>query len=50
MGMLEAQGFGNLPSKPLVEPKENVNAITLRNGKQLDETPRAIKEADYEAP
>lgn len=33
---LEAQNSGSLPSQTMVNPKENVNAITLRNGNKLD--------------
>ncbi|XP_019150696.1 PREDICTED: uncharacterized protein LOC109147552 [Ipomoea nil] len=32
---LEAQALGKLPSQTEVNPKESVNAITLRSGKQL---------------
>jgi hypothetical protein len=36
VGKLEAQMNGKLPSQTL-NPKENVNVITLRNGKELEE-------------
>ena len=38
MNQLKAQGSGKLPSQPLVNPKENVCAVTLRSGKQLEES------------
>ena len=33
---LEAQSFGKLPYKTIVNPWENVSAITLRSGKEID--------------
>ncbi|XP_073295878.1 uncharacterized protein [Primulina huaijiensis] len=33
---LEAQNLGNIPSQTVVNPRENVSAITLRNCKELD--------------
>ncbi|XP_075473854.1 uncharacterized protein LOC142504895 [Primulina tabacum] len=33
---LEAKNLGNIPSQTVVNPKENVSAITLRNCKELD--------------
>ena len=32
---LRAQNSGRLPSQPMVNPKEGVNAIQLRSGKTL---------------
>ena len=34
---LEAQGYGRLPSQTVMNPRENVSAITLRSGKVLEE-------------
>ncbi|XP_052204029.1 uncharacterized protein LOC127809305 [Diospyros lotus] len=36
MSRLEAQGSGKLPSQTIVNPRENVSAITLRSGKEID--------------
>ncbi|XP_052171559.1 uncharacterized protein LOC127787541 [Diospyros lotus] len=33
---LKAQGYGELPSQTVVNPRENVSAITLRSGKEID--------------
>ncbi|KAJ9159030.1 hypothetical protein P3X46_024562 [Hevea brasiliensis] len=33
---LEAQGFGKLPSQTVMNPRENVSAILLRSGKEVD--------------
>ncbi|XP_073017864.1 uncharacterized protein [Primulina eburnea] len=33
---LEAKNLGNIPSQTVVNPRENVSAITLRNCKELD--------------
>ena len=33
---LRAQNSGRLPSQPIVNPKEGVNAIQLRSGKRLE--------------
>ncbi|XP_073017848.1 uncharacterized protein [Primulina eburnea] len=33
---LEAKNLGNMPSQTVVNPRENVSAITLRNCKELD--------------
>ena len=33
VGRLEAQGSGKLPSQIVMNPKENMTAITLRRGK-----------------
>ena len=41
MGRMEAQGLGKLPSQ-IVNPKESVNAITLRGGKQLEDVTRKV--------
>ncbi|XP_031272549.1 uncharacterized protein LOC116131037 [Pistacia vera] len=38
VGRLEAQGSRKLPSQSLVNPRENVSAITLRSGRQLEGT------------
>ena len=48
VGMIEAQGSGKIPSQIVINPKENVSAITLRGGKQLDEMPRKGREAKGE--
>ncbi|XP_031279741.1 uncharacterized protein LOC116138136 [Pistacia vera] len=49
---LEAQVGGNLPSQTVVNPKENVNAVTLRSGKKVEEPklniPSVAKEAEIE--
>ncbi|XP_031247977.1 uncharacterized protein LOC116105709 [Pistacia vera] len=49
---LEAQVGGKLPSQTVVNPKENVNAITLRSGKKVEEPklniPSVAKEAEIE--
>jgi len=44
---LQAQMQNRLPSEPYPNPKENVSAITLRNGKELQE-PRESKEVELE--
>ncbi|XP_052177517.1 uncharacterized protein LOC127791575 [Diospyros lotus] len=36
MSRLEAQGSGKLPSQTIINPRENVSAITLRSGKEID--------------
>ena len=36
---MQQQGSGTLPSQPVVNPKGNVSAITLRSGKELDNSP-----------
>ena len=33
---IRTQGFGKLPSQTIVNPRENVSAITLRSGKQVE--------------
>ena len=43
IGRLEVQGLGKLPSQTMINPKENVSAITLRGKKQLDEMPLKAK-------
>ncbi|XP_019178790.1 PREDICTED: uncharacterized protein LOC109173896 [Ipomoea nil] len=46
---LEAQASGKLLSQTKVNPKENVNAITLRSGKQLQpESPLSMEEEKEE--
>ncbi|KAL5578566.1 hypothetical protein UlMin_020265 [Ulmus minor] len=40
VGRLEVQGSGKLPSQTEVNPKENLSAISLRSGRQLDEIAR----------
>ncbi|XP_021723160.1 uncharacterized protein LOC110690618 [Chenopodium quinoa] len=42
---LEAKDSGKLPSQTELNPKQQVNAITLRNGKELQETAVATKRA-----
>ena len=39
LSQIQARDSGKLPSQTIVNPRENVNAITLRSGKQL-ETPQ----------
>ncbi|XP_022865519.1 uncharacterized protein LOC111385368 [Olea europaea var. sylvestris] len=41
INMLEAQCLGKLPSQTMVNPRENISAILLRSGKEV-EIPRAI--------
>ena len=36
---LEAQGSGRLPSQSTINPREQLKAITLRSGKELEPTP-----------
>ena len=43
MSKIEAQGSGKLPSQMVVNPNENASAVTLRNGKELEEKPLANK-------
>ena len=35
LGNLQAQVNNRLPSQPVVNPRDNVSAITLRSGKEL---------------
>ena len=44
---LQAQMQNRLPSQPYPNPKENVSAITLRSGKELQE-PRKSREVEPE--
>ena len=37
IGEIKAHGSGKLPSQPLINPRENANAIKLRSGRTLDE-------------
>ena len=46
VGRLEAQMSGKLPSQTVLNPKENVSAVSLRNGRQLKEVPKASKESN----
>ena len=39
LSQIQARDSGKLPSQTIVNPRENVNAMTLRSGKQL-ETPQ----------
>ena len=48
VGRLEAQGSGKLPSQTVMNPKENVNGITLRGGKQLEEVHKRVAEEKKE--
>ncbi|XP_073147582.1 uncharacterized protein [Henckelia pumila] len=41
---LEAQNFSRLPSQTVVNPKENVSAITFRSGKELQIQDGSVKE------
>uniref|UniRef100_UPI0019D42453 hypothetical protein n=1 Tax=Vibrio vulnificus TaxID=672 RepID=UPI0019D42453 len=41
---LESQG--RLPSQPEINPRQNVNAITLRSGKEIEIIPKGPKNAD----
>ncbi|XP_052172103.1 uncharacterized protein LOC127788024 [Diospyros lotus] len=36
MSRLEAQGFGKFPSQTIINSQENISAITLRSGKEID--------------
>lgn len=40
IGMLDIQAFGKHPSKSMVNPRENANAITLKSLKKLEELPK----------
>ena len=44
---LQAQTQNRLPSQPYPNPKENVSAITIRSGKELQE-PRKSREVEVE--
>ena len=44
IGKLEAQGSGKLPSQTVMNPKENVSAITMKGGKQLEEVHKRVAE------
>ncbi|XP_031270531.1 uncharacterized protein LOC116128914 [Pistacia vera] len=46
---LEAQVGGKLPSQIVVNPKENVNAVTLRSGKKVEEPKLNIPSVEKEA-
>ena len=46
MSKMEAQGLGKLPVQIMVNPRENASAITLRNGKELEERPLVSKPED----
>ena len=37
IGEIKAHGSDKLPSQPLINPRENASAITLRSGRTLDE-------------
>ena len=37
IGEIKAHGSSKLPSQPLINPRENASAITLRSGRTLDE-------------
>ena len=37
IGKLDSQNFGHMPSQLEVNPKQNMSAMTLRNGKKLNE-------------
>ena len=39
---MEAQGSGKLPAQIVTNPNENVSAITLRGGKQLEEVHKKV--------
>ena len=39
---MEAQGSGKLPSQKVTNPNENVSAITLKGGKQLEEVQKKV--------
>ena len=41
---IDAQTSGNLPSQMVVNPRENISAVTLRSGKQLNVAPSAEKD------
>ncbi|XP_027120704.1 uncharacterized protein [Coffea arabica] len=44
----ESQGSGKLPSQTIINPKQNVSAITLRNGKELPQPSQRISEQAIE--
>ena len=45
---LESQVSGKLPSQPEINPKQNVNAVTLRSGKELKDPPPSVSKRDIE--
>ena len=45
---LESQVFGKLSSQTIVHPKQNVSAITLRSGKELQEHQKGVSKHDIE--
>ena len=44
LGRLKSQQAGKLPSQTVINPKENVNAVTLRSGKEI-EIPQPLSDA-----
>ena len=42
--LLSSRPQGSLPSNTETYPKEQMNAITLRNGRQLEDPPKEVKE------
>lgn len=42
VGKLESRDSGKLPPQSIINPKQNVNAVTLRSGKQLKELVKLI--------
>ena len=45
---LESQGSGKLPSQSVVNPRQNVSAITLRSGKELKKSEVPTRTTDEE--
>ena len=43
--LLSSRPQGSLPSNTETNPKEQMNAIMLRSGKQLEDPPKEVKEA-----
>ncbi|PPD94918.1 hypothetical protein GOBAR_DD08066 [Gossypium barbadense] len=48
LGNLQAQVNNRLPSQPMVNPRDNVSAITLRSGKELRSILKKVQNSDEE--
>ncbi|XP_052489872.1 uncharacterized protein LOC128042542 [Gossypium raimondii] len=48
LGNLQAQVNNRLPSQPVANPRDNVNAITLRSGKELRSILKKVQNSDKE--
>ena len=48
VGRFEAQGSDKLPSQAVINPKENVSAITLKGDKQLEKVHKSVIETSNE--